>query len=152
MNLSIGSTGQPDPWCQKLYDFEGDWPAFNRGSLTLEECRRLHATACEAFNVAPVPIRQHQGRKMSYSYSDPKNPKAAYISLRLDHKNPAVVLHETAHHICTQLHSWWLQDHGPTFQGIYFWLLARADVAPREALRASARKHGLRWRETGPQR
>lgn len=145
-----GSNGQPDPWQTKLYDFEGDWPAFNKGSLTLAECRKLHAEACEAYNVKPIPVHQHQGRKMSYQYTDPWNPGATYISLRLDHKNPAVVLHETAHHICTQLFSWWLQDHGPTFQGVYFWLLARAEIAPIEALRASARQHGLRWRERLP--
>lgn len=87
---------------------------------------------------------------MSYQYTDPERPGSEYISLRLDHKNPAVVLHETAHYICGKVHSWWIQDHGPTFQGIYFWLLARAELAPVEALKASARHHGLKWRETAP--
>lgn len=146
----VGSNQVPDPWVDRLYDFEGDWPAFNTGSLTLEECRKIHAMACEAFNVAPIPIRQHEGRAMSFQYSDPKAPNTSFISLRLDHKNAAVVLHETAHHIRTKLGGWWSQDHGPAFQGVYFWLLARAEIAPVEALRASARKHGLRWRETGP--
>lgn len=148
--VPVGSNRVPDPWQAKLYDFEGDWPGFNTGSLTLEECRKISAAACEAYNVSTIPIHQHEGRAMSFQYSDPAIPGSEFISLRLDHKNAAVVLHETAHHIATKLHSWWMQDHGPTFQGIYFWLLARAEIAPVEALRASARKHGLRWVEKGP--
>lgn len=150
MKLVKGSNGRPDPWRDRLYAFEGDWPSFNTGSLTLDGCRRMHANACEAFNVAPIPIRQHEGRKMSYQFTDPTRPGSEYISLRLDHKNPAVVLHETAHYIRTKLGSWWAPDHGPAFQGVYFWLLARAEIAPREALRASARTHGIRWAESGP--
>jgi len=145
-----GSNGVPDPWRDKLYAFEGDWPGFNTGSLTLDECRKIHASACDAYNVSPIPVHQHEGRKMSFQFSDPLRPGSEFISLRLDHKNPAVVLHETAHYIRTKLGSWWAQDHGPAFQGVYFWLLARAEIAPVSALRASARQRGLRWRETGP--
>lgn len=148
--VPIGSNRVPDPWRDRLYAFEGDWPGFNTGSLTLDECRKIHAAACEAYNVAPIPLRQHEGRAMSYQYVNPKIPGSEFIDLRLDHKNVAVVLHETAHYICGRLYDWWIQDHGPTFQGVYFWLLARAELAPVEALRASARKHGLRWREIPP--
>lgn len=141
-----GASGGPDPWQTAVYAFEGEWPAFNRGSLTLAECRTLVNAACEAYNVVPPPVRQHEGRGMSYSLDD-----GSLISLRLDHKNPAVVLHEAAHYITDRYFGKRCHDHGPTWQGVYFFLLARADIAPREALRASARTHGLRWRETGPQ-
>lgn len=145
--MATGSGGKPDPWGQNVYRFEEDWPDWNRGTLTLAECRALHAKACEAFNIEACPVRQHEGRMMSYLNS---LPGAYYISLRLDHKNPAVVLHETAHYITDRYHKR-TQDHGPTFQAAYFWLLARSGIAPREVLAASARKHGLRWRECGPQ-
>jgi hypothetical protein len=60
-------------------------------------------------------------------------------------RNVATALHEAAHHIAWAVHGERVQDHGATFLGIYLDLLSRAGVAPRVALEASARAHGLRW-------
>lgn len=60
-------------------------------------------------------------------------------------KNPQTCLHEAAHWILWKLHGERPQDHGPTFMRIYLHLLVEYDVAPREALEASARRHKLKW-------
>lgn len=62
-------------------------------------------------------------------------------------KNAATALHEAAHLIAHDLYGDRGQDHGPTFLGVYMWLLETAGVAPRIALHATARAHGLRWRK-----
>ena len=147
-----GAWGRPDPWQTAVYAFEDDWPTFGAGSLTLQECRGIVAAACGAYDLTPPAVHQHEGRALSYLLSHDSTMKGWKISLRLAHKNPAIVLHETAHFIVDRIFGARgpQQDHGPTWQGVYFWLLARAELAPVEALRASARKHGLRWRELGP--
>jgi len=60
-------------------------------------------------------------------------------------KNPQTALHEAAHWICWKLHGERIQDHGPTFLRVYLHLLVTYEVAPREALEASARKFKLKW-------
>lgn len=62
-------------------------------------------------------------------------------------KNVATALHEAAHLIVNDLFSGAAQDHGPTFLGVYMWLLETAGVAPKIALHATARAHGLKWRK-----
>lgn len=62
-------------------------------------------------------------------------------------KNTATALHEAAHLIVSDLFGGNVQDHGPTFLGVYMWLLETAGVAPRTALHATAREHGLKWRK-----
>lgn len=66
-------------------------------------------------------------------------------------RNVSQVLHETAHWIVFKLFGDKPQDHGPTFLGVYMWLLEALRAAPRIALHASARAHGLKWRELGPE-
>jgi hypothetical protein len=147
-----GAWGKPDPWQTAVYAFEHDWPGFDTASLTLQECRAIVGTACAAYDLDPPSVVQHQGSAYSYALSNDKTVEGWKISLRRSHKNPAIVLHESAHFIVDRIYGVRgpQQDHGPTWQGVYFWLLARAELAPVEALRASARKHGLRWQERGP--
>jgi hypothetical protein len=149
-----GAWGRPDPWSTAVYAFEDEWPSFGRGSLSLQQCRALVRAACDAYNLKAPPVRQHEGRAMSYLSVDDADVSKWFISFRLDHKNTAIVLHESAHYIVDRTYGahGTQQDHGPTWQGVYFYLLARAELAPVEALSASARKHGLRWREIPPSR
>lgn len=65
-------------------------------------------------------------------------------------KNMAVAMHEAAHHIVFKLCGWRVKDHGPTFLGVYLWLLEKSGVAPKAALHASARVFKLRWRDAPP--
>ena len=62
-------------------------------------------------------------------------------------KNVATALHEAAHIIVFDKFGDKPQDHGPTFMGVYLWLLTTAGVAPRIALEATARANGLKWRK-----
>lgn len=63
--------------------------------------------------------------------------------------NEAIALHEAAHYITDRTYPR-AADHGPTWLGVYLWLLEKAAVAPREALRATMRKHGLKWQQRAP--
>lgn len=65
-------------------------------------------------------------------------------------RNAATALHEAAHQIAFALYGESIQDHGPTWLGIYLDLLVRARVAPRVALEATLRSHGLTWRAVSP--
>ena len=147
-----GAWGKPDPWQTAVYRFEEDWPSFNRQSLTLQQCRTTIKAACLAYGLTPPPVRQHRGRAMTRLECDDETPPSEwYISFRPDHKNTAIALHEAAHYIVDCIHgARGTQDHGPTWQGVYFFLLARADIEPLDALKADARKHGLRWHEIPP--
>lgn len=150
-NKYTGAWGRPDPWQGRVYAWENGWPTWNEGNLTLQRCRDILNMACKAYNLKPPVLQHHEGPATSFLSIDDTEQDAWFISMRHDHKNAAMVLHEAAHYITDRLHGLKAtQDHGPTWQGVYFWLLARAELAPREALKASAGKHGLKWRETGP--
>lgn len=62
----------------------------------------------------------------------------------------ATAMHEASHHIVFKLCGYRVQDHGPTFLGVYLWLLERSGVAPQSALHASAREFKLKWRHAPP--
>ena len=143
-----------DPYRQAVYDWENTWYDWNRNTLTLAQCRRLIRRACERYKVTPPRVRQHKRASMTYSI-----PEHGVISLqaadrngyedRRGGKNPATALHEAAHIITHALHPR-SQDHGPTFLGIYMWLLDKNAIAPPLALHVTARKHGLRWKVEAP--
>lgn len=126
-----------------VYAWETEWADWNRGTLSLTKCRAYVAVACQLFGLDLPTVRQHRTKASSYSCT---TETAAVISFNLQHKNPAIALHEVAHYIhskTTRGHT--AQDHGPTWLGIYLTLLIVAQVAPKAALFATARKHKLRW-------
>lgn len=131
-----------DPQCKAVYEWEDSWLDWNRESLTLAEVRRWVALACRAFRMPPPPVRQHAGNATTFALSD-----GSLISFNHVHKNPAIALHEAAHYICDRMFEGKkLHSHGPTWLGIYMLLLETARIAPKTALYATARAHGLRWR------
>lgn len=125
-----------------VYAWETDWADWNRETLTLATCRGYIAVACKLFNLDLPTVRQHRTKAASYSCT---TETAAVISFHLQHKNPAIALHEAAHYIHSKTAKRPGHDHGPTWLGIYMTLLIVAQVAPKAALFATARKHGLRW-------
>ena len=136
-----------DPQKDRLYDWEGSWYDWNVNTITLPECRKIIRRACKLYNVEPPVVKQHKTRSMSYCM-----PTRGVISIQAvgskpgrGAKNPQTALHEAAHWICWKLHGERIQDHGPTFLRVYLHLLVQYDVAPREALEASARKFKLKW-------
>ncbi len=135
-----------DPQQAAVYDWESEWKAWNREELTLDECRTAIRWACAQFEVAPPPIRQHNSR--AYPWYDTALHLASFSPRG---KNAATALHEAAHVITWNLYGETAQDHGPTFMGVYMWLLETAGVAPRIALRATARAHGIKWRRLDPE-
>lgn len=130
-----------DPQQAALYRWESEWKAWNREELTLAECRACINWACDQFKVSPPRVRTHPGKAYPWFDTD-----LHAISFSKKGKNVATALHEAAHAIVFDQHGATVQDHGPTFLGVYLWLLETAGVAPRIALRATARAHGLRWR------
>lgn len=126
----------------RVYAWETDWADWNRETLTLAKCRGYVAVACKLFGLDLPSVRQHKTKASSYSCT---TATAAVISFNLQHKNPAIALHEVAHYIHSRTAERPGQDHGPTWLGIYMALLILTQVAPKEALFATARKHKLRW-------
>lgn len=141
-----------DPNKEAVYEWEDDWYDWSSNTCSLKECRRLILWACKAYGVDPPVVKQHHKRTYSWSM-----PAAGVISLQAKGakpgrggKNPATALHEAAHHIVYAIFSDRPQDHGPTFLGIYMWLLTEARVAPEVALHSSARARNLKWRILPP--
>lgn len=136
-----------------LYEWETKWRDWNINSLTLSECRAAIRTACARYKVRPPAVKQHNLRSLSWSIP---YPAPGWISLQAvgprgrGGKNLATALHEAAHHIVYALFGNRPSDHGPTFLGIYIWLLVEAEVAPASALYPSARAAGLKWRHMPP--
>jgi len=146
-----GRVQTDDPHRLTVYRWETGWHWWNMNTLSLPKCRELILFACALYDVAP-PVVRLCGGEMSYS-----EPRRNLIALQSRSRrpgrggmNPATALHEAAHHIVDRLFGEVVQDHGPTFLGVYLYLLWRAKVAPWPALTASARHHGLRWRVVLP--
>jgi len=135
-----------DPQQDPVYRWESTWKAWNRTELTLVECRSAINWACDQFGIEPPRVRTHQTKE--YPWCDVEK---RVMSFSLKGKNVATALHEAAHLIVSDLFSVQAQDHGPTFLGVYMWLLETAGVAPRIALYATARSHGLKWRKVSPE-
>lgn len=136
-----------DPHKDDVYAWEDSWPGWGKNHITFKACRELVYQACDDYNVARPAVIQHPKRSFSWSM-----PTKNRISIQGgEHRanggrNVATALHEAAHHIAWHLYGDCIQDHGPTFLGIYLDLLNKAKVAPLVALEASARSCGLRWR------
>lgn len=129
------------PRRDKVYDWEGQWLDWVRGSLSLSECRAVVHWACEKYGVSPPAVKQHEGT--GYSWSD-----GSTISFRKDQRNTAIALHEAAHYIHGLCCPPGQLDHCKQWLGIYLWLLEGYRVAPRVALHASLRAARLRWTKT----
>lgn len=137
-----------DPPTHPIYAWENEWVFWNLELLSRAGCRRIISQACRKYKVKP-PIVKFHPNKCGFSWF---MPKINTISMQRGGKNHATCLHEAAHAIAWHYYGQRIEDHGPTFLGIYMWLLEDWKVAPRSALFASARKHGLRWRELPPLR
>jgi hypothetical protein len=141
----VAGRSESDPQQDSIYRWEGSWKAWNRAELTVTECRSAIAWACDQYGVAPPRVKQHAGK--SYPWCDVEK---RVVSFSLKGKNVATALHEAAHLIVSDIFGDRVQDHGPTFLGVYMWLLETAGVAPRIALHATAHAHGLKWRQRSP--
>jgi hypothetical protein len=141
----IGSRGRPDPWQKAVYGFEDDWPEACADSLTVGQCRDLIRLACEAYGMKAPPVKLDKAAKLSYCYAD-----GSGIFLIKTQLNKFVALHEVSHFIVDRLYGSDTEDHGFEFQGVYFFLVARAEIAPLVALQASVKDRGMIWRETPP--
>jgi hypothetical protein len=137
-----------DPHKNDVYLWEDSWPGWNRNHVGIRACRRLIATACRHYKVKCPTVTTHHKRSFSFSI-----PTKDYISLQgWGHEdrgglNVPTALHEAAHHIAWSLHGDRIQDHGPTWLGIYLDLLIRAKVAPEVALIASLQPFSLTYRK-----
>lgn len=128
-----------------IYAFEDSFPWTTHNSATLAQCRDIIRAACAAYGVKPPTVVQHNKRSISWCL-----PVSRRISLQAKGpgnrggKNAATALHEAAHQIVFDLCGNRVDDHGPTFAGVYFHLLTMAGW-PAAAIHAVAREHGVRW-------
>jgi len=143
---------QEDPQKEAVYSWEDAWEPWCRNSLTLTQCRDWIESACRLYDVPAPRVRQHRSREFSWCHIG-----LGVISIQggkrdaQGGRNCATALHEAAHWIVFTLFGEQPQDHGPTFLGVYMWLLENSRIAPRSALHGSARHYGLKWREMGPE-
>lgn len=141
-----GSRGRPDPWGKAIYGFEEDWPEANVDSLTLNQCEILIRFACDAYGlVPPVKIGYDRKAQLSYCYAD-----GSGIFFAKTQRNKFIALHEVAHFIADKLFGQEIEDHGKQWQGVYFYLLSKAEIAPLCALKASLKDRGVPWHKTAP--
>lgn len=139
-----------DPHKEDVYRWEDSWPGWGKNHIAFKHCKTLIDSACSAYKVPCPKIIQHPKRTFSWSM-----PTKDLISLQggaargPGGRNVPTALHEAAHHIAWHLHGDRIQDHGPTFLGIYLDLLSRARVAPLLALESTARSFGLKWKYNG---
>jgi hypothetical protein len=130
---------------RKIVNWESEWLLWTREYLGLNSCRALVKWACDLYDVKYPKVSQHH--KPHYSLAIPKKN---LISMWVEQRNHAIVLHEAAHHILHELHGNDFHDHGPEWLGIYMYLLEQAKLAPKIALTSSALEHGLVWKEMPP--
>ena len=131
--------------------WEDTWAGWDKNTTTLAVCRKHIERACKRFGIKPPIVKQHDTNAVSWS-----TPQKNIISMQgygpdgLGGLNVPIALHEAAHHIIYHRVGLRPQDHGPTFLGVYLWLLENAKVASGAALRASAKTGKLKWREIHP--
>lgn len=141
---------EKDPQQKRVYAWEREWFDWNVNSLSLSQCRQVIHQACELFRVEPPTVRSHKGRYWSWQQEDlidlqnSGDSRPGYGQM-----NKAVALHEAAHYIHWRRGGRG-QPHGPTWLGIYMFLLENFNVAPPLALWMTANDHKLRWAECKP--
>lgn len=138
-----------DPNKNNVYAWEDTWPGWCHNHLSLGQCRALIKIACKHYKVPCPTVTQHTNG--TYAWSAPSFNRISMQGGEHMHRgsrNVSTVMHEVAHHVGWHLHGEHIQDHGPTFVGIFIDCLVMAKVAPRVALEASARSCGLRWSRT----
>ncbi len=141
-----------DPQKATLYAWEETWGPWNYNSLTLTECRAYIEHACRLYDVEVPRVRQHRSKEFSWCHI-----LLGIISMQggahraRGGRNPSQCLHEAAHWIVYKKFGDTPCDHGPTFLGVYMWLMIEARLAPPSALTASARAAGLKWRQLSPE-
>jgi hypothetical protein len=142
-----------DPQQDAVYTWEGQWRDWAERRVSLTECRKVVRTACAHYRVPPPKVSRW--RKNFCWCPDTLAATSRIldkpvIRLNAGGQNWATCLHEAAHWVLLHLAPT-AQDHGPTWLGVYMWLLEKASMAPRAALVASARKNKLRWRRRSPE-
>ena len=98
----------------------------------------IHNT-CEFYKVPQPEIKLHTTRALPWSC-----PERGVISLQRDkYLNVPISLHEATHHVVWHKFGTRVQDHGPTFLGVYLDLLKTNGFDMYD----SARAYGLKWRD-----
>lgn len=132
-----------------VYRWEWGWKDWRRANITQRQARQVMRTAERLYRLKPTTIQFRTSNKSRGKLMPSTYWEHGVVAFRPAHVNIATVLHETAHAVEHQLFGWdapGYEDHGPRWLGIYLWLLWKFQVAPWEALTASARAAGLEWR------
>jgi hypothetical protein len=136
-----------DKQAEAVYEFEDRFPWANHNNATLAQCRETIRSACATYGTKPPRVVQHC--HSGWSWNSPTKRKISLQAARTPSttrggKNVATALHEAAHQIVYDLCGERAEDHGPTFCGVFFYLLVRAGW-PESAIHAVAREHKVKW-------
>mgnify|MGYP003395745948 CR=1 FL=1 len=141
-----------DPQRLKVYSWEVMFRQFNEHNVPRRTLRQLIRKAERRYRVPHTRVsfsnRVHRAKRFAKVASD-YDPEEHAITLGWKDHNYAIALHETAHAITDHLLGRDLPGHGAQWLGVYLWLLEWAQIAPRDALHASAKAAGLKWSPAG---
>ena len=141
-----------DPQKDLVYAWETTFRQFNEHNVPRRVLRQLIRRAERVYRIDPVTIlftNRIRKAKRFAKIASAYDPGAHSITLGWKDQNYGIALHEVAHAITDFVLGDELPAHGAHWLGVYFWLLEWARVAPREALHASAKAHGLVWAPHG---
>lgn len=131
-----------DPQRERVYAMENTFMSAHM-HYTKTDMRTLRAVsraACELYGVKPPTIIQGRGTRIAGQYDSML--EAVWLFKR--GMNPAVLLHELAHHIDDVAFDSYSAPHGPRFVAIEMELLDKLKVCPSDAFRLLARQYGVR--------
>lgn len=137
-----------DPQLHRVYDWESAHESWNICTLSVEQCDYVAQKALRLYGCDPVLLTR--GSPKVYSWNHPVMREIEMQGPTRSGRggmNVATVLHEVAHQIVGDTHpSESIQDHGPTFLGVYRDLLLTAKVLTAREFDVSARRFRLKWR------
>lgn len=138
-----------DPLSKKVYDWEDGQRIAGIEIFKSATVTRWVRKACKYYRVRPPKLMWLRPTAKTSGYYPPKK----LIGFVPFHKNPVVVLHETAHHIADELLG---SNHGPDHSSywfaIYCWLLLKFEVYEPSFLRGSLKAYRLTLRPLPPYR
>lgn len=136
-----------DPQRDAVYTWEIAHESWNVCTLDLDQCNHVLEKALKFYGCDPVHLEQGSPARYSWNMPEWRWVKMQGPSRRgRGGMNVATVLHEATHQIIWDLYPDNVQDHGPTFLGVYRDLLLAAKVLTAREFDVSARHYKLKWR------
>jgi hypothetical protein len=139
-----------DPQRNEVYAWERKFDQlFLDHAMPYRKAHKLAAAMAAAYGVRKPRLSWRRARKERWIAAAWGDEMVEVNTTKADF-TAALVAHEMAH-VITHAYGILEPDHGPTWMGVYLWLLDHFKVVPKCASEPSARKAGLKFkRNVGP--